>query len=297
MKSLSIFGAGKLGQTLGQLWHRHQQFTIQQVVCQSLDSAEHAVAFIGAGQAATPTTELARADVWLIATPDGAIEAAARALRSKQLLDDNTVIAHCSGALASDVLCETDSATTATTTTTTTTASIHPIHSFANPTHSVANFSGSFCAYEGGPLALAVLLPAFERIGAQLFAVRPTEKTLYHAASVMACNYLVALLDASLECFEAAGINRTLGQKLLLPIAHQTIDNTLQHSPESALTGPISRGDIDTVTKQLDQLQQQHPHLAPIYRTLGLHALDIAERQHSDKARSLDAIKTVLKKP
>ncbi|NHO65601.1 DUF2520 domain-containing protein [Aestuariicella hydrocarbonica] len=292
MKTLNLVGAGKLGQTLAHLWHAHATFTIQQVITRSLPSAKAACEFIGAGEAVTSVQQMTPANVWLIATPDGNIAKQVQALHKSQLLTPDTVVFHCSGALNSSCLKPQASEVYQV-------ASIHPIHSFATPAESKNSFHGSFCGYEGHPEALATLLPAFEHIGAQLFAIDGEHKTLYHAASVMACNYLVGLMDASLECFEAAGVSRNQAQQLLLPITHQTLDNALTGSPEAALTGPISRGDVDTVRNQLQQLAQlkahKHSLLAEIYQVMGQQTVRVAEKQQrSAPPQDLAEIKSLL---
>ncbi len=270
MKRLNIIGAGKLGQTLAHLFHSQQLFHVGNVFNRSLSSAQHAVDFIGAGEAIEDLGQAQPADIWLIATADGNIETAARELYRSAIFHGHEIVFHCSGSLASEILHSSSRSPLV--------ASIHPIHSFATPENSIHSFQGSYCAYEGDKAALDMLLPAFETLGAQLLAVDGNKKSIYHAASVMACNYLVALMDASLTCFEQAGIDRQQAQQLLLPITHATLDNTLKGTTEQALTGPIARGDIDTVTTQLRQLKDL-PSLDSIYRALGAQAVTIAKRQ------------------
>ena len=220
MKRLNIIGAGKLGQTLARLLHDNDQFEIGDIVNRSQSSAQQAQAFIGAGRAVADIKQTNAADVWLIATADQDISRCAESLGQLPHFKGHEIVFHCSGSLGSQIL-KSDAGPLHV-------ASIHPIHSFSDPRQSVATFSGSHCAYEGNSLALTVLLPAFESIGAQLLPVDGDQKSTYHAASVMACNYLVALMDASLSCFELAGIPREQAQQLLLPITHATLDNTLK---------------------------------------------------------------------
>lgn len=284
MKTLNLVGAGKLGQTLAHLWHTRGQFRIQQVLARSQPSAQAACDFIGSGEAIAHLQDLQPADLWLIATPDGDIERCAELLQP--LLARSNVLFHCSGALSSDVLRGASGCAI---------ASVHPIHSFAVPAESVRKFAGTFCGHEGSEAALAVLKPAFEAIGGQLFAIDGQHKTLYHAASVIACNYLVSLMDASLTCFEAAGVDRAQAQQLLLPITHQTLDNTLLGSPASALTGPIARGDLHTVQQQLDRLQEFNPLLARLYSVLGAHTVTVAEaRTDAAHPQQLEELKALL---
>lgn len=282
--TLNIIGCGKLGQTLARLWSDKQQFTIKAISNTQLDSARSAIDFIGAGVACNRISEMPVADCWLIATPDTQIEACAQLLAQSQLISANTLIFHCSGSLSSAALSPLARLTHLT-------ASVHPVHSFASPRQSLQQFAGSYCAYEGDSEALEVLLPAFRALGAELFAIDASHKTHYHAASVFACNYLVALLDASLTCFESAGVSRLQAQQILLPIVHQTVDNTLQQSPEDALTGPIARGDSTTVGQQLDALAST-PGLQRLYQTLGQQTLEVARRQNHEV--NLSALQKLL---
>lgn len=286
--TLNIVGCGKLGQTLARLWNEQQQFHIQGVINAHFESSEQAVNFIGNGAPCRQIDQMPTADCWLIATPDNYISACAEHLAESQLISECTVVFHCSGALSSTELSTLQKKTQQI-------ASIHPIHSFAAPQQSLQQFAGCYCAYEGNTDALTMLMPKFEAIGAQLFAIATAHKTHYHSASVMACNYLVALLDASLSCFEKAGVNRQQAQQLLLPIVHQTVDNTLQFSPEQALTGPIARGDSSTVEQQLKALESD-PSLHSLYQLLGRQTLLIAERQKSTGV-DLSSLNRLLNQP
>ena len=259
--SLSIIGAGKLGKTLGRLWHQSKYFQIKQVVNRSRESAVQACDFIGAG--APPRVDskasLKAADVWLIATPDSDIEASLevliRSCESPETLK-GSVIFHCSGALSSKVLKRAQAHGAYI-------ASVHPVHSFADPTRSLQQFAGSTCTYEGDTEALNTLRPAFQELGAQCLAVDAEQKSLYHAGSVFACNYLVPIIEASLECFEKSGISKAEAATLLAPLMSGTLNNVLdaQHNnaPNNYLTGPIARGDSQTVNNHLASIKQSLP--------------------------------------
>ena len=276
MQTLNIIGCGKLGRTLAKLWQQSEQLHIQGILNSTHQSASEAVNFIGAGTAYNNLGEMPSAAFWLIATPDAQIEPNAKLLAIHPSLNSNSIVFHCSGSLTSEVLSRALGSKTELI------ASIHPVHSFSSPQHSVQQFSGCHCAYEGQADALLTLQPLFTAIGAQLFPIDAQHKTHYHAASVIACNYLVALLDASLTCFEKAGVSRDQAQQLLLPLVQQTVDNTLERSPEEALTGPIARGDASTVEKQLEALSDT-PTIQQLYQILGRQALDVARKKENGK--------------
>jgi predicted short-subunit dehydrogenase-like oxidoreductase (DUF2520 family) len=274
--SLNIIGCGKLGRTLAHLWHKQQLIEIGAVINRTIDSANSAVAFIGSGTSKSDFRDIPSADFWLIATPDGDILETAKQLAQNGQLD-NSIVFHCSGALSSEILKTANSHQV---------CSVHPVHSFANPENSVQQFSGTYCACEGDPEALARVKPLFGDIGANLFDVDSHAKTVYHAASVLACNALVGLLDASLNCFAEAGVKSEQARALLLPIVHQTVDNALKGSPASALTGPVSRGDATTVSRQQQVLGKSDADLLEIYNSLGKQTLRIAKQQGLEPAKA-----------
>jgi predicted short-subunit dehydrogenase-like oxidoreductase (DUF2520 family) len=155
-------------------------------------------------------------------------------------------------------------------------ASTHPLKTFAEPSAAARTFTGTHCACEGTPGALRVLIPAFECIGGRVSELDARSKTLYHAASVIVSNYLVALMEVGLRCYEAAGIERATALEMIAPLARESLDNALALTPAGALTGPIARGDASIVAEQLQALGTWDANTLGPYRELGLVALELA---------------------
>ena len=285
--SLNIIGAGRLGRTLARLWTKNSVFKTQDVLTAHAASASAAVAFIGAGRAATELDAMRAAAVWLLAPPDDRIAACCAALAQSGLLKPGDIVFHCSGALSSRDLTQASARGAAV-------ASVHPLKSFADPAAAAGTFAGTFCAAEGDAAALAVLRPAFERIGARVSAIDPAAKTIYHAASVLACNYLTALLEAGVRCYEKAGFARADALAMMEPLARETLDNVFKLGPAKALTGPIARGDEHVVARQLAALSAWDPQLAMIYKELGAVAVKLAREQGGAEAAALAAIDRLL---
>ena len=275
MLTLNIIGAGRAAQTLAYLWRQAGLLEIRAVVCRQLQHARQAVTFIGAGKATNELTQLPSADIWLIATPDDQIQPVANQLAAAGIRGQSAF--HLSGSLTAEQLAPLRSCGL-------TLASVHPIRSFAQPQLGIGQFAGTCCGAEGDAGALALLLPLFSGIGAQTFTIDSQHKSLYHAGSVMACNYLVSLLEAGLQCFEAAGVSREHATTALLPLLHGTLDNIDKLGTAKALTGPIVRGDSSVVEKHQAALQQNLPQLLPLYQLLGQHTLKLASAQLSATA-------------
>ncbi|MGQ0750460.1 MAG: DUF2520 domain-containing protein, partial [Betaproteobacteria bacterium] len=177
MKHLNIVGAGRVGRTLGALWKRTGVFAIQDVIATSETRARDAVVFIGGGNPLARLDHASAADVWIVATPDDKIADCARMLSESGALRKGNIVFHCSGALSS---VELESAARCGAHV----ASVHPLKSFAEPEMAVSSFAGTWCATEGDAAALAVLEPAFGRIGGHVIRIDSKAKPLYHAGSV-----------------------------------------------------------------------------------------------------------------
>ncbi len=286
--TLSCIGAGRAGKTLCKLFTDHQcQFdiSIQQIINRTLASASEAVSFIGQGLPAENFENLKPADIWLILTPDDEIAAVSQRLSLSAVLRQGDIVLHCSGSLSSQILYPSGDNHYR--------ASVHPIHSFANPENSLDDFSGTACAVEGDPYATAILTELFSAIGGQCFALKADKKTLYHAATVMACNNLISLLSLSQQMLEAAGVDSATGDNLFQPLIENTLKNYFRSDGVEALTGPISRGDSKTVEAHIDSLKE-HPDWQGVYSSLGEVAVSLATQQGYASKEQLKTISNLL---
>ncbi|QNM95855.1 Rossmann-like and DUF2520 domain-containing protein [Chitinimonas koreensis] len=268
LPTFNLIGPGRLGRTLARLWHDAGLLAVARLVGRDAHGIAAARDFIGAGSPAT-LDALEPADFTLIATPDDALAATAAALAAGGAVRPGDVVFHCSGALPSEALAPVRAAGGLV-------ASVHPLKSFADPARAIADFAGTRCGCEGDAAALARLAPLFDAIGAQRFALDPAGKTLYHAAAVLACNDLVALMDAALRCMAAAGVPRETAWPALRPLIDGTLANLDRLAPAEALTGPVARGDAATVARQLAATTVLDPAVGEAYRALGALALRLA---------------------
>lgn len=272
MKTLTVIGAGKVGQVFAQQFVQHQLFTIQQICNRSLASGQQAVAVIGEGSAVYAIAQLTPSDIYLLTVPDDHIAATCQSLADAGLLAASNIVFHCSGAKASSEL-------VAAIVTGAAVASVHPVRSFADAAYVAANFSGTICSLEGDGRALDVLLPAIQKIGAQTVQISAENKLLYHAGSVFASNYLVTLMDIALHAYEAAGIPPELAKAMAQPLAQQSLDNVFQLGSATALTGPIARGDMATVIKQQQVVSEWDASAGALYQAFTPLTVALAQRK------------------
>ncbi|MET0856950.1 MAG: Rossmann-like and DUF2520 domain-containing protein [Telluria sp.] len=269
-QTLNIVGAGHLGRVLGRLFAASGAFDVQDVLTRSATSCADAVGFIGAGRAVGELADLRRADAFMLAVGDDQIEAVCAALADAGMLD-GALVFHCSGAKSSAAL-QSGAARGALT------ASVHPVRSFADPAGVARDFAGTFCGIEGDARALALLEPALALIGARLVPIDAAAKTVYHAASVIASNYLVTLREAALRAYQAAGIPEQVARELARPLATETLENVFRLGARPSLMGPIARGDVATVARQQAALDGWDVPTGELYRALAVATTRLARR-------------------
>jgi predicted short-subunit dehydrogenase-like oxidoreductase (DUF2520 family) len=169
-------------------------------------------------------------DLLVLAVPDGAVAAVAGAVAPSS--DGRCVVAHLAGALGLDVLEPHERR-----------ASIHPLRSLPTTT---SDLSGAWFAVAGDALAGEVVAD----LDGRLVAVDEADRVAYHAAAVMASNHLVALLGA----VERVAASADVPLDAFLDLVRGTVDNVAVLGPAAALTGPVARGDWDTVARHLAAL-------------------------------------------
>jgi len=223
-------------------------------------------------------------DLVLLAVPDPALAGLARELAAERP-PPGVAFVHLSGALGLDVLQPLRSSGSSV-------GSFHPLQSF--PVERPARaFAGSLVAIEAGEPGLEAELEGLaRRLGAVPRVVPAEQRALYHAAAVLASNYLVALAAQACATLEAAGWTRADALGALLPLMRGVLENLEASGLPEALIGPIRRGDPATVERHLQALQGTGlPER--IYRILGLAALELAREAGLDAAAG-DRVKEAL---
>jgi predicted short-subunit dehydrogenase-like oxidoreductase (DUF2520 family) len=287
LKTINVIGCGRVGKTLARLWTQHETLQVESILNRSRASGEQAADFVGGGRAVGSCADMTPTDLVMISACDESIDACCADLCDAGVLKQGAVVFHCSGSLPSSILAPARNHGARI-------ASIHPVKSFADPAAAAGAFPGTFCALEGDPEACEVLSDALSRCGAILFQVDPQRKTTYHAGTVFVCNYLVALMEVGLHCFERAGISRETATEILRPIVAGTVENLFTLGPAPALTGPIARGDASVVKRQCEALADWDETIYRIYQTLGRIAADLSAEQKTADPESLAEIRRLL---
>jgi len=218
------------------------------------------------GTKAPPEEWQAKAGLVLIAVSDDAIASVASSL----CLRPGATVLHCSGALDSEVLSELSPDLSK--------GSYHPLQSFSARTGtSSIEIPPYAVAIEGDGKALALAQALALITGHSSLQLSPQQKAGYHAAAVLASNCLVALQSAATRVMGTATAATPQAWALLWPLVVGTLAGLEAGSPEQAITGPVARGDLRSIERNLDALSGD-PLAAAIYRILGSEAVAVAQK-------------------
>jgi len=268
MKSFSIVGAGRLGTALGAALVR-RGWRAAAIIDKDAKAARESRRIIGRGKAATDVRAAAGPDdLVIIAVPDNAVGRVAAGLARSGIPWEGRYVFHTSGLLPSRVLDPLKKSGAQT-------ASVHPIQSFSRKDAPARLFNGITWGVEGDPAAVEAARAFVRDLRGHVLLLSEKDKPLYHAACSLASNALVALAGAASGLFRTAGIGEKAASGMLFPLIQRTLQNVKEFGLEKALTGPIARGDIATVRKHLDALQDD-PGAREVYLALGKQALLLA---------------------
>jgi predicted short-subunit dehydrogenase-like oxidoreductase (DUF2520 family) len=179
----------------------------------------------------------------LLCVPDAEIAAAAAAV------EPGPLVGHCSGATGLDVLAPHEA------------FSLHPLMTVPNGAPR-DRLVGAGCAIAGStPRALAAAEALAARLGMRATSVADEDRVAYHAAASIASNFLVTLEGAAERLAATAGVDRAQ----LAPLVRAAVDDWAERGAEDALTGPIARGDEETVARQRAAVAERTPDLLPLF--------------------------------
>ncbi|MBA4072579.1 MAG: hypothetical protein C0497_12200 [Gemmatimonas sp.] len=220
----------------------------------------------------------------LLCVPDDAVSNAALALCDHpHLLSTSAVVLHTSGAVPVAALVALDALVAGT-------GSLHPlqtvtVHSSAGVLH------GAPAAVSGDAIAIAMSERMCEALGLVPFRLADEMKPLHHAASAVAANFTVALLDVSIRLAVEAGMPTEAARSAFAALARSAVDRVADQPTEEALTGPIVRGDVGTVRAHLAALRRSAPEFLPLYIEAARCTLRLARRAglDADAARTIAA--------
>ncbi len=266
----ALVGAGAMGRVLAERLHAHG-YPIVAVLSRTAESAETLARTVGA-RVHSDTLHHLPPETQLVAccVPDGALPEVGRRLSRVAHPWERTLVLHTSGALPADVLrplAEQGARL----------LSFHPLQALTAESDASA-LDGVYAGIEGAPAAVAAGIELAATLGMRYLVLAAEDKPRYHLAASMASNFLVTLHALVEQVLGSLAIDRATAQEIMAPLVRGTLANLEASSPEDALTGPIARGDLETVHRHGLALRRHFPHLVPVYAALALETIPLAVR-------------------
>jgi predicted short-subunit dehydrogenase-like oxidoreductase (DUF2520 family) len=257
--SVVLVGPGRAGKAFARSWLAAGG-RILEVVARSPRSARQGAAEIGAGTPRPLSRTVADAEILVVAVPDDAITAVARRLAGKFR---GKAAFHVSGALAAEALAPLRSSGAAI-------GSLHPARVFTGARGE--DWKNAFVAVEGDPGAVLLGAKIAKAVGAFPRRVSAASKPAYHAAAALAAGGTAALVSLATRAWKEAGIPQREARRALAALAGQAASAVSEREFAAALTGPIARRDLGTVSAHAAALAP-YPQLRSLYRILASEIL------------------------
>ena len=277
----AIVGTGRVAQALGRLMAQAGTTPIV-IAGRTADHAQRAAAVIGPAAKTARIREIPGiADRILIAVVDAAIPSVVDDLADGGM--SGGIALHTSGAHGPRLL-------DALAVRGVSCGVLHPLQTVASPELGVAALKGASFGVGGDPAAVEWAEQLVEAVEGKALRIRENGFASYHAGAVMAGNAVIAAIDAAVVLLGEAGVDRRDALRAIRPLCLTSAQNALEIGPEAALTGPVQRGDDETVRTHTAALAGSPRYVADLYRASGRALLEIARRRglSSELARSVE---------
>ncbi len=268
-----------MGRTLGKRL-RGLGWRVGAVVTHSAATSHGAVRQIGAGKPYSRLVpEILDSKVILLSTPDSALGTVANALASfdESKLRDKIVL-HTSGAMDRTVLAPLARRGAST-------GSLHPMQTFSG--RGAPNLEKVIFAVEGDRRAAAVARQIARSLRGVPVTIRGENKPAYHAAGLLVAGHSLGLMEAATQILLKLGFSRRDALSTLLPLTRQMLDNFEKLGPKKSWTGPVSRGDFETLAKHTKAMRHYPREFQEAYAALALLSSKVLSKGHAGPSNQL----------
>jgi predicted short-subunit dehydrogenase-like oxidoreductase (DUF2520 family) len=260
---VGVIGAGRVGAALAAAL-RSRGHVIVSVAGESDASRGRAAALLPGVPLAKPTAVARGCDVLLLTVPDDMLENVVTQLAASGAIHEGQIVAHTSGSHGLQVL---EPATRVGARP----VALHPAMTFTGTALDLERLPECVFGVTAEPAEREWAADVVAELGATVMWVPEELRGLYHAGLAHGANHLVTLVTQAMELLGAAGAADPAA--ILRPLLQAALDNALAEG-DSALTGPIVRGDVNTVRAHLAELRRTAPDTIPSYVALARATLD-----------------------
>lgn len=265
-----FIGAGKVGFTLGKYLSQNGK-KIVGYYSRSTESSKEAANFTNSKCFESIESLIKECDTIIITTPDGEIKNVWDSI--KKLPITGKIICHCSGSLSSKVFSDIDNHKAYG-------YSIHPMFAISDKYNSYKNLNKAFITIEGSEKYLLKIKEYIERLGNKVQIISWENKSMYHLASVVVSNHVIALAELGNELLMKCGFSEMEAMSALYPLMLNNIKNIGEKGIKESLTGPVERGDSDTIIRHMNCLNEEDKEL---YKLLSKKLVNIAKEKNKNR--------------
>ncbi|SES86482.1 Rossmann-like and DUF2520 domain-containing protein [Anaerobranca gottschalkii] len=266
---IAFVGAGKVGRVFG--WYlKSKGLNVLGYNSRRLESAKQA-ALETDSRVLSLEEVVASGEIIFITTSDKSIGEVCNQIAKDYRFKRGQTVVHMSGGLGSDILSSAKEQGA-------NIFSLHPMQSFASIEKGKEEIKNTFFTFEGDGEE-KIIIQLLEKIGNPYTKINSSSKSLYHTAACISSNYLVTLTNIAKEILKKIGFDDKDALKVLLPLMKGTLENIEKLGIEQALTGPIVRGDYNTVQNHLQNLEGLGD-IGKIYILLGKETVKLAQKRN-----------------
>lgn len=266
---IGFIGAGKVGFSLGK-YLVENNIDVTGYFSKNEDSSFEASNFTCTKQYKKLENIINESDTIFITTPDGEISKVWSQI--KKLSIKNKIICHCSGLLSSEIFSNIEHYGAYG-------YSIHPMFAISDKHSSYKSLNKAFITIEGSEKYKDNILSFIKSIGNDVRVIKKEDKPLYHAASVMASNLVLGLINNAVNHLKECGFKEEEAIDALYPLILFNINNIKNKGIINSLTGPIERADVETIKKHCELLRDDKE----LYKLLSKNILEIAKIKNKEK--------------
>lgn len=270
---VGFIGAGKAGCSLGKYFSMQDIPDIQVTGYYSLfeEEAKWAAEFTDSAAFQSAEDVIAASDTIVLSTPDGAVKDVWESLKKDNI--GGRIFCHLSGSLSSDVFSgiETYGAYP---------VSVHPLFAFSDKESVYQQLHKVRFTLEGHSRAVSAWESVLEAMGNPAIEITREVKPKYHAAASLLSNHVVAVLAAGYELLEECGFSEEEARDFSEALVLDNVGHIIRQGAVAALTGPIERGDEQTVQKHLSVLSGANRIM---YLACSAKLLELAKKKNPDR--------------
>ncbi len=269
---IGFIGPGKVGVNLGR-YFTHKGIDLSGFYGRNIENTMNAANVTKSKFYENIQEIIKESDILFITTPDDIISIIDSELSKFDL--NSKSICHTSGSLKSNVLCNAKHSGAFI-------YSIHPIFAFSNKNMNLNELEKIYFSIEGDIFDDSMVLKLFEIIGNNFFERDEKTSSIYHLANVFISNLTLSLLEIGISYFKILGLSEEEALKAVKPLINGNIENIFSSGFVNSLTGPVLRGDINTIEKHISVINDEDKD---IYNLLSLNLLKLVALKNSEGLR------------